>query len=59
MSIDPFTSANQNAEFYRKKVKVAFDEHPLLDPYFKELTTDCNVSTMSHHWHMIQHACNK
>ena len=59
MSIDPFTGANQNAESYWKRVKAAFDERRLLDPYFKALTADRNVSAMSHHWHMIQHACNK
>ena len=59
MSIDPFTGANQSAESYWKRVKAAFDEHRLLDPYFKALTTDRNVSAMSHHWHMIQHTCNK
>jgi hypothetical protein len=48
VSINPFTGTNQNAEFYWKRVKVAFDERRLLDPYFK-----------SHRWHMIQHAFNK
>jgi hypothetical protein len=59
VSIDPFTGANQNAESYWKRVKAAFDERRLLDPYFKALTVDRNVSAMSHRWHMIQHACNK
>ncbi|KAK1631671.1 hypothetical protein QYE76_005986 [Lolium multiflorum] len=56
---DPFTSANQNVESYWKRVKAVFDERRLLDPYFKALTADRNVSAMSHRWHMIQHACNK
>jgi hypothetical protein len=53
VSIDPFTGANQNAESYWKRVKAAFDERRLLDPYFNTLTTDRNISAMSHRWHMI------
>jgi hypothetical protein len=57
--LDVSTGANQNAESYWKRVKAAFDECRLLDPYFKAMTTDRNVSAISHRWHMIQHACNK
>ncbi|KAK1680988.1 hypothetical protein QYE76_041836 [Lolium multiflorum] len=48
VSIDPFTGSNQNAESYWKRVKAAFDERWLLDPYFKALTTDRNVSPLAH-----------
>jgi hypothetical protein len=38
---------------------VVFDDRRLLDPYFKALHHDRNEPAMSHHWHMIQHDCNK
>jgi hypothetical protein len=36
-------------------VKAAFDEWRL----FKKLHHYRNDSAMSHHWHIIQHTCNK
>lgn len=59
VSIDPFTGANQSFEAYWLRIKAAFDERRLLDPYFKDCCTDRNDSAMSHRWHIIQQACNK
>jgi hypothetical protein len=44
VSINPFTSANQNSKFYWKRVKAAFGERQILDPYFKSLHHDCTDS---------------
>jgi hypothetical protein len=57
--IDPFTGTNKNLECYWKRVKEAFDERWLLDPYFKNLRHGRNDSGISHRWAMIQHAWNK
>jgi hypothetical protein len=59
VSIDPFTGANQSSDAYWLCIKAAYNERRLLDPYFKDCYHECNDSTMSHCWHIIQHACNK
>jgi hypothetical protein len=38
---------------------VAFDERKLLDPDFNKVHMDRYESGMSHHWGIIQTACNK
>jgi hypothetical protein len=40
-------------------VKVAFDEHKLIDPAFNKVQMDRNTSRMSHCWGINQAACNK
>jgi hypothetical protein len=57
--IDPFTGANQSSDAYWLRVKAAYDERRLLDPYFKNCCHERNDSAMSHRWHIMQHACNK
>jgi hypothetical protein len=56
---DPFTGANQSSDAYWLRVKAAYDERRLLDPYFKDCCHERNDSAMSHRWHIMQHACNK
>jgi hypothetical protein len=46
VSINPFTGTNQNTKSFWKRAEAAFDERWLLDPYFKALTVDRNVSAM-------------
>jgi hypothetical protein len=59
VSIDPISSANQNSDTYSERVKVSFDERKLMDPAFNKMHMDGNPSGMSHHWGIIQQACNK
>jgi hypothetical protein len=59
VSIDPIFGANQNSDTYLERVKVAFDEHKLLDPTFNKVHMDRNPSGMSHCWEIIQADCNK
>jgi hypothetical protein len=59
MSIDPISGANQNSDTYWERVKVSFDERKLMDPTFNKMHMDRNPSGMSHHWGIIQKACNK
>jgi hypothetical protein len=40
-------------------MKVAFDERKLLDSAFNKIHMDRSPSGMSHHWGLIQAACNK
>jgi hypothetical protein len=59
VSNDPISGANQNFDTYWETVKVAFDERKLMDPMFNKVHMDRNPSGMSHHWGIIQQACNK
>jgi hypothetical protein len=40
-------------------VKVSFDERKLMDLAFNKMHMDRNPFRMSHHWGIIQQACNK
>jgi hypothetical protein len=44
---------------YWARVKVALDEHKLVDPNFNMVHTDHNQSGMSHHWGIVQGCCKK
>jgi hypothetical protein len=59
VSIDPISGANQNSDIYWERVKVSFDQCKLMDPIFNKVYMDRNPSGMSHHWGIIQQACNK
>lgn len=54
ISIDPITSANQNANTYWSRIKTAFDERKLVDPNFAIIYMDRGEKAMANHWATIQ-----
>ena len=57
--LDPTTGANQSIETYWARIEAEFDEHKLVDPYFKGVYMQREVKAMANHWGRIQGACNK
>lgn len=59
VSIDGVTGANQSYETYWKRVKVAFDERKLVDPYFNKMVMVRGEKAMGTHWGIMAAACSK
>jgi hypothetical protein len=53
------TGANLNFETYWQRVKVAFDERKLDDPYFNKTVMVRGDKAMGTHWGIIRAACSK
>jgi hypothetical protein len=53
------TGANQSYVTYWQLVKVAFDEHKLVNPYFNTTAMDSGEKAMGTHWGIVQAACSK
>jgi hypothetical protein len=53
------TGANQNYDTYWQRVKLAFDERKLVDPYFKKTVMICGEMAMGTHWGIMQVACSR
>jgi hypothetical protein len=59
VSMNSITGANQNFDTYWQRVKTAFDECKLVDPYFNKTVMVCGEKAMATHWGIMQAACNK
>jgi hypothetical protein len=53
------TGANQNYETNWQWVKLAFDEHKIIDTYFNKTVMICGDKAMGTHWGIKQVACRK
>ncbi|KAE8800523.1 putative methionyl-tRNA synthetase [Hordeum vulgare] len=58
-NINPIIGANQNVNTYWKRVKMAFDEHKMVDPEFSSIHIDRGEKAMANHWATIELAFNK
>jgi hypothetical protein len=53
------TGANQNFDTYWQRVKIAFDEHKIVDPYFNKTVMVRGEKAMATHWGIMQAACSR
>jgi hypothetical protein len=51
--------ANQNFDTYWQLVKMAFDEHKIVDPYFNKTVMVRGENAMATHWGIMQAACSR
>jgi hypothetical protein len=59
VSMNGITGANQNFDTYWQRVKTAFDERKLVDPYFNKTVMIRGEKAMAMHWGIMQAVCNK
>jgi hypothetical protein len=59
VSMNGITGANQNFDTYWQRVKTAFDERKIIDPYFNKTVMVRGEKAMATHWGIMQAACNK
>ena len=59
VSMNGITGANQNYETYWQRVKLAFDERKIIDPYFNKTVMIRDDKAMGTHWGIIQTVCSK
>jgi hypothetical protein len=53
------TGANQNFDTYWQRVKMAFDERKIVDPYFNKTVMVRGEKAMAMHWGIMQAACSR
>jgi hypothetical protein len=53
------TSANQNFDTYWQRVKLAFDERKIVDPYFNKTVMIRGEKATTTHWGIMQAACSR
>jgi hypothetical protein len=58
ISMNSITSANQNYDTYWQRVKFAFDERKIVDPYFNKTVMIHGEKAMCTHWGIMQAACS-
>jgi hypothetical protein len=59
VSMNGITGANQNYETYWQRIKLAFDERKIVDPYFNKTVMIRSNKPMGTHWGIMQAACSK
>jgi hypothetical protein len=59
VSMNGITGANQSFDTYWQRVKTAFDERKIIDPYFNKMVMVRGEKAMATHWGIMQAACNK
>jgi hypothetical protein len=59
VSMNGITDANQNFDTYWQRVKMAFDERKIVDPYFNKTVMVRGEKAMATHWGVMQAACSR
>jgi hypothetical protein len=59
VSMNVITGANQNFDTYWQRVKMAFDERKIVDPYFNKTVMVHGEKVMATHWGIMQAACSR
>jgi hypothetical protein len=59
VSMNGITGANQNYDTYWQRVKLAFDERKIVDPYFNKTVMIHGEKAMGTHWGIMQAACSR
>jgi hypothetical protein len=54
ISMNGITGANQNFDTYWQRVKLAFDERKIVDPYFNKTVMVRGEKAMAMHWGIMQ-----
>jgi hypothetical protein len=57
--MNSITDANQNYDTYWQRVKLAFDERKIVDPYFNKTVMIRGEKAMGTHWGIMQAACSR
>jgi hypothetical protein len=58
VSMNGITDANQNYDTYLQRVKLAFDERKIVDPYFNKTVVIRSEKAMCTHWGIMHAACS-
>jgi hypothetical protein len=59
VSMIGITDTNQNFDTYWQRVKLAFDERKIIDPYFNKMVKIRGEKAMATHWGIMQAACSR
>jgi hypothetical protein len=59
VSMNGITGANQNFDTYWQRVKLAFDERKIVDPYFTKMVMVRGEKAMATHWGIMRAACSR
>jgi hypothetical protein len=57
--MNDITGANENFDTYWQRVKMAFYERKIVDPYFNKTVMVRGEKVMAMHWGIMQTACSR